>query len=85
MDVGVRELRGRLSEYLERVREGHEVVVTKRGVAVARIVPITGGRALDRAVAEGLVSPAPQQTRSRPTRRTSSRRLVSDLVAEQRR
>ena len=57
MEVGIRELRGRLSEYLARVREGDEVVVTDRGTAVARIVPIHGGRALDHAVAEGLVSP----------------------------
>lgn len=85
MEVGVRELRGRLSDYLDRVREGHEVVVTERGTAVARIVPITGGRALDKAVAEGLVSPAPQRTRTRPTRRTHSRGQVSELVAEQRR
>lgn len=85
MEVGVRELRGRLSEYLAHVREGHEVVVTERGVGVARIVPIAGGRALDRAVAEGLVSPAPQRGRSRPTRRTRSRGPVSDLVADQRR
>jgi len=54
MDVGIRELRGSLSEYLARVRDGDELVVTERGKAVARIVPITGGRALDRAVADGV-------------------------------
>lgn len=85
MEVGVRELRGRLSDFLARVREGHEVVVTERGRAVARIVPITGGRALDRAVDEGLVSPAPQRARSRPFPRTQSHGSVSELVAEQRR
>ena len=85
MEVGVRELRSQLSDYLAHVREGHEVVVTERGTAVARIVPISGGRALDRAIADGLVSPAPQQGRSRPTRRTRGRRSVSELVVEQRR
>ncbi len=85
MEVGVRELRGRLSDYLERVRDGQEVVVTERGVAVARIVPIVGGRALDKAVADGLVLPPPQPARTRPKRRTPSRDSVSDLVAEQRR
>lgn len=85
MEVGVRELRGRLSDYLARVREGHEVVVTDRGMAVARIVPMTGDRALDKAVADGLVSPPVQRTRSRPARRTQSRGPVSELVAEQRR
>lgn len=85
MEVGVRELRGRLSDYLAKVRDGQEVVVTERGRAVARIVPITGGRALDKAVADGLVSPAPQRARTRPVRRTHSQSPVSDLVAEQRR
>jgi prevent-host-death family protein len=85
MEVGVRELRGRLSDYLARVRDGEEVVITERGMAVARIVPIIGGRTLDKAVADGLVSPAPKRARTRPNRRTSSRGPVSDLVAEQRR
>jgi len=85
MEVGVRELRGRLSDYLLRVREGEELVITERGMAVARIVPISGGRALDKAVAEGLVSPAQQRARTRPARRIHSRGTVSDLVAEQRR
>ena len=85
MEVGIRELRGRLSDYLARVREGDEVVVTDRGTAVARIVPIHGGRALDRAVADGLVSPRAGHTRARPARRVHSRGRVSDLVGEQRR
>jgi prevent-host-death family protein len=85
VEVGIRELRGRLSDYLARVRAGDEVVVTDRGTAFARIVPIEGGRTLDRAIAEGLVTPAPQLSRTRPVRRVMSRGSVSDLVAEQRR
>jgi len=85
MEVGIRELRGRLSDYLARVREGHEVVVTDRGTAFARIVPIKGGRNLDRAIAEGIVSPALQRGRTRPAQRVKSRGNVSDLVSEQRR
>ena len=85
MEVGIRELRARLSDYLDRVREGDELVVTDRGTAFARIVPIAGGRALDRAFAEGLVTRASLSTRSRPSQRTKSRGTVSDLVAEQRR
>jgi prevent-host-death family protein len=85
VEVGIKELRGQLSDYLARVRGGTEVVITDRGVAVARIVPITGGRAFDRAVAEGLVTPAPRQDRTRPAGRVQSRGSVSDLVAEQRR
>jgi prevent-host-death family protein len=85
MEVGIRELRRQLSDYLGRVRAGDEVIVTDRGTAFARIVPITGGRAIDRAVAEGLVTPAPKSTRSRPSRRVRGGGTVSELVAEQRR
>jgi prevent-host-death family protein len=85
MEVGIRELRGRLSDYLARVREGDEVVVTDRGTAIARIVPIKGGRTLDRAIAEGIVIPPVQPARTRPARRVKSRGSVSELVSEQRR
>jgi prevent-host-death family protein len=85
MEVGIRELRAQLSDYLARVRDGEEVVVTARGAAFARIVPIRGGRALDRAIAEGLVTPAADTSRTRPARRVHSRGKVSDLVGEQRR
>ena len=83
MEVGIRQLRNNLSDYLERVRNGDEVVVTDRGSAVARIIPVAGGRALDRLEAEGLVTRAPNPTRSRPRRRVRANGIVSDLVAEQ--
>lgn len=85
MDVGVKELRARLSEYLDQVEQGGEVVITERGRAVARLVPIAGGRALDQAVARGLVSPAKEPSRSTPARRVTSRGSVSALVRQQRR
>jgi len=85
MDVGIRELRGSLSEYLARVRAGHELVVTDRGRAFARIVPMDGGRALDRAIADGLVTPSSSASRTRPTERIRSHGNVSGLVADQRR
>ncbi len=38
MEISVRELKSRLSEYLRRVAEGEEIVVTSHGKAVARLV-----------------------------------------------
>lgn len=35
--VGVRELKAKLSAYLEQVKQGHTVVITDRGRAVGRI------------------------------------------------
>lgn len=39
MQVSVRELKNRLSAYLRRVEKGEEVVVTRRGKPVGRLVP----------------------------------------------
>ena len=38
-NVGIRELKDRLSHYLSAVQEGKTIVVTKRGQAIARLVP----------------------------------------------
>lgn len=84
MEVGVRELRDNLSRYLERVRAGDEVVVTDRGRAIARVLPVGAERALDRLIAAGVVSPAPHPKR-RAGRTIKAKGTVSDLVADQRR
>ncbi len=40
MGVSVSELKAKLSEHLRRVKAGEEVLVTDRGRAVARLVPV---------------------------------------------
>lgn len=84
VEVGVRELRNNLSRYLDRVRKGEEVVVTDRGRAVARVLPVGAERVLDRLIAEGVVTPATHRKRHAgpPIKTTGS---VSDLIADQRR
>ena len=45
MEVPVRELKNRLSEYLRKAAAGHEVIVTSRGKPVARLsAPRRGAR-----------------------------------------
>ena len=83
-EIGIRELRDHLSQYLERVQLGEEVVVTDRGRAIARVVPLNGERTIDRLIREGRVTPAKQRLRSRP-KPLKTAGTVSDLVAEQRR
>lgn len=84
MEVGIRDLRNHLSRYLDTVREGGEIVVTDHGRAIARLVPLDEPRAIDRLIAEGVVTPAHSRRRTlaKPTR---SRATVSDLVIDQRR
>jgi prevent-host-death family protein len=84
MEVGVRKLRNNLSRYLDLVRGGDEVIVTDRGRAIARVVPIGSERVLDRLIAEGTVTPARQAKRRAP-KPIKTPGTVSDLVAEQRR
>ena len=84
MEIGVRELRNNLSRYLGRVRDGEEVVVTDRGRAIARVLPVERERVLDRLIAEGVVTPA-QRPKRRAKKPITSKGTVSDLVADQRR
>ena len=57
MNVGVRELKAKLSEYLGRVASGESAVVTDRGRPVARLVPYDHGSAVERGIAEGWIRP----------------------------
>ena len=86
--VGVRELRNNLSRYLDRVRDGAEVVVTAHGQEVARMIPIDDSRhacVLDELIAEGLASPARRADRSLGGALIPASSPVSPLVAQQRR
>jgi prevent-host-death family protein len=83
--VGIRELRADLSRWVRRVREGEEVVVTDRGKAVARLVPVNGERKIDRLIREGLVIPAPRPWRGPLPEPIEGAGPLSDLVLEDRR
>ncbi|MBS1863062.1 MAG: type II toxin-antitoxin system prevent-host-death family antitoxin [Actinobacteria bacterium] len=82
-EVGVRELHDRLSEYLERVEAGSEIVVTRRGRPVARLSGL-GERPLEALARRGLVRIPAARTRSPRPARVKGARSVSDLVPEQR-
>lgn len=44
ISVGVKELKAKLSSYVDKVRHGEEVVITEHGKEVALVVPITRER-----------------------------------------
>ena len=84
-EVGVRELKNSLSQYLDRVRNGEVVIVTDRGRPVARLSAVDASDdRLAELVAAGLVRTPASPTRHVPVRRTRPKGSVSELVAEQR-
>jgi len=93
MRAGVAELKAGLSRYLERVKAGHEVLVTDRGQPVAKIVPIgTAGRRGSRRarlVREGTLLPGRGRVRAsllRPPAGSAAKgRAVLDALLEERR
>jgi prevent-host-death family protein len=86
MDVAVSELRAHLSHYLDRAREGDEVVITDRGVPIARMLGMTATTTLERLVADGVIArAAAPRPRASGRHRPRSRRPVADLVSDQRR
>jgi prevent-host-death family protein len=80
-EAGVRELHDRLSENLERVQRGGQVVVTHRGRPIARLSAIAsdGGSPPARA------THAPRARARRSPGAREARGSVAELVAEQRR
>ena len=83
MDVGVRELKQRLSEYLERVARGETIRVTDRGQPKAILAPIPGSGRLAAGIAEGWIREAKA---SEPVQvpRAPAARPISEVIAEDR-
>jgi len=54
MDVTVSNLRAHLSEWVGRARSGEEILVTDRGVPVARLLGVDAAPLLERLTAEGV-------------------------------
>lgn len=83
-EVGVRALHDRLSEHLERVEDGAEVLVTRRGRPIARLSAVKESDPLQDLMRRGLVTP-PSHPRVVRRAQVKARGSVSELVAEQRR
>jgi prevent-host-death family protein len=86
MDVAVTELRAHLSDWLDRARAGNEVVITDRGIPVARLVGLDAAATLERLTTDGVIARA---AATRPTAagrsRPKPRRPLSELVSDDRR
>ncbi len=54
LSVGIKELKSKLSSYIDKVEHGEEVMITERGREIAVVIPITPERrALSRLAKEG--------------------------------
>ena len=87
MEVAISVLRAELSSWIERARAGEEIVVTDRGIPVARLSSVDSAPLLEQLVRDGVLSRL--ERADRPSARDASRVLasgpVADLVDEQRR
>lgn len=87
MDVAVSTLRAELADWIDRVREGEEVVVTDRGTPVARLVSVDSAPLLEQLTQRGVLGRPRRAGRptARGAARVRTRAPVSELVGEQRR
>jgi prevent-host-death family protein len=90
--ASVVELKARLSEHLRHVKAGHEVVVTERGVPVARLLPLDDGERRStrrsRLTRSGLLKPGrgklPAALKQAPNGPEMGPEVVDALLAERR-
>ena len=86
MNVAISELRANLKAFVERARAGERIVVTDRGVPVARLGPAEEESLLDRLEQEGVLTRP--RTRKRPIAKkgqgVKASGPVADLVSEMR-
>ena len=86
MDVAITDLRAHLSDWLERARAGAELIITDRGLPVARLLGLETTTTIERLTADGVIGRPDLAQRpvasGRP--RPRSRRPLGDVVSEQR-
>lgn len=86
MEIGIAAFRADLKNYVDQARDGKDVVITDRGLPVARLAAIDATTLLERLQAEGIVS-LPRSTRRPPAseiRKVRSSESMSDLISTMR-
>ena len=86
MEIGITAFRADLKRWIEEVRTGEEVIITDRGVAVARLVGVDAAPILEQLEQDGVLHLPRTIARPRATghARIPATRPVSDFVSEQR-
>lgn len=81
MEVGVRELKQHLSDYLDRAERGQTITITERGRPKVLLIPLPGGGdRLAEGIEQGWITPAvrPGSLAAAKTFRTSER--ITDVL-----
>jgi prevent-host-death family protein len=82
MEIGIRELKARLSEHIQHAAAGTTIVVTDRGRPVARLVPYATESAVERGIAEGWIEPPRRTTLGHAERHRSIHSVLETLDAD---
>jgi prevent-host-death family protein len=86
VDTNIRGLKAHLSQYLQRVEAGDTIVVRNHNREVARIVPATADRFLEKLCnTPGISWRGGKPNGMKAPKPISGRRLVADIVTEDRR
>ena len=87
VNIGVREFKAHLSEYLRRVKAGQTIVITEHGRPVGRVVPATQSREerLQAMLQIGLIAWNGKKLKPmQPVARLRGKRTIADLLIENR-
>lgn len=81
MDVGIRELKARLSEFVEQAARGHVIRVTDRGHPKAILGPLPAPLALEQGRADGWVVSGTDEPPAVARRRFPPKMSVEEALA----
>ena len=87
MEVSVSALRAELKSWIERARVGEDVVITERGIPVARLSAIGSADLITSLTRDGLFTPATEErpVHTPPARPAAKQSAMSGLVRRIRR
>jgi len=87
LQVGVKELKSRLSHYLREVKKGRSIIITERGKPIGQIIPRDTSLQdrITMLMKAGLVEWNGEKLQSiKPVARNRSSRQISDLLVDMR-
>jgi prevent-host-death family protein len=82
--VGIRELKAKLSHYLDRAAAGETIVVTDRGRAKAEIGPLSVDERIQQGIREGWIRPGRGGRPTVPPRGATGKMTIAEAMAEDR-